>query len=617
MPLVSFTAGEKLTATKLNSVAQQAYDALTGVSSGGTIDGVAIGGTTPAAGAFTTLAASGAVSGAGFTALFASPPAIGGTAPAAGSFTTLAASGALSGAGFDALFASPPAMGATAPGAATIGRLRIGASGTPAALPQMFLLQSATGNPNAGTQVFRVGGNFFGALTSSLVGVFQFVADSDTMTVSDPNTMGVTWNDMAQNVSTGWSGGRVTHKSRLNVTGAGTGGAHTFQVAGASFATASAEAGGTAGSTKGNLFGRNDSAEIKAGAGYDWLSCVGDEINVAIEATAAAAWKTGFKIVQWSTDARRGRIDDFAYGIGMQASGTAPGWRVGFQLGAVSGWWPFTTDSTIFGSRTSFIGGGLSRVAAVGIDLEGITFGKAAFQSASFRVDGAGNVGGLVLGGTALHTRSAIAAGTATVAGIDVMEGGLFDGAVTLTVSAPEGSGSAATATVAEYALGAVGAFPAGGSGYAVGNELTLSGGTGTAAKITVSKVNGSGAVQSAYVSLAGAYTALPAGPVSLTGGAGSGATLTPLWSIATGSGKVTVGGGGSNYSPYLPPQVASAGAAGTLRPALLKPVMSAASVVPLALNAGKINVAGIPTSASGLASGDVYSNSGVLTVVP
>lgn len=45
------------------------------------------------AGAFTTLSASGAVSGAGFSTYFASPPAIGGTAPAAGAFTTVSATG--------------------------------------------------------------------------------------------------------------------------------------------------------------------------------------------------------------------------------------------------------------------------------------------------------------------------------------------------------------------------------------------------------------------------------------------------------------------------------------------------------------------------------------------
>lgn len=57
--------------------------------SGGTINSASVGATTPSTGAFTTLSASSTVSGAGFTSLFASPPAIGSTAAAAGSFTTL------------------------------------------------------------------------------------------------------------------------------------------------------------------------------------------------------------------------------------------------------------------------------------------------------------------------------------------------------------------------------------------------------------------------------------------------------------------------------------------------------------------------------------------------
>ncbi|MFM0306288.1 hypothetical protein P0D71_00640 [Paraburkholderia sp. RL17-383-BIF-A] len=48
-------------------------------------------------GSFTTLAASGAVSGAGFNNLFASPPNIGLVAPAAGKFTTLQATSSLTG----------------------------------------------------------------------------------------------------------------------------------------------------------------------------------------------------------------------------------------------------------------------------------------------------------------------------------------------------------------------------------------------------------------------------------------------------------------------------------------------------------------------------------------
>ena len=76
-----------------NSSALQVSTA--GVASSGTLS--VTGASTLAAlsattGAFSsTLSVAGAISGAGFTALFASPPAIGGTAPAAGTFTTLSA----------------------------------------------------------------------------------------------------------------------------------------------------------------------------------------------------------------------------------------------------------------------------------------------------------------------------------------------------------------------------------------------------------------------------------------------------------------------------------------------------------------------------------------------
>jgi len=79
------------------------------------IDNAAIGTTTPLGGKFTTLAASSTVSGAGITALMASPGPIGSTAPGTGAFTTLAASSTVSGTGFSTYLASPPAIGGTAP----------------------------------------------------------------------------------------------------------------------------------------------------------------------------------------------------------------------------------------------------------------------------------------------------------------------------------------------------------------------------------------------------------------------------------------------------------------------------------------------------------------------
>jgi len=60
---------------------------------GGTIDNTTIGASAPSTGAFTTLAASSTVSGAGFTARFASPGPIGNTSASTGAFTTLTTSG--------------------------------------------------------------------------------------------------------------------------------------------------------------------------------------------------------------------------------------------------------------------------------------------------------------------------------------------------------------------------------------------------------------------------------------------------------------------------------------------------------------------------------------------
>ena len=71
-----------------------------------------------------------------------------------------------------------------------------------------------------------------------------------------------------------------------------------------------------------------------------------------------------------------------------------------------------------------------------------------------------------------------------------------------------------------------------GGSGYAVGDQITLSGGTSTtAAVVQVVAVSG-GAITSAYVRTAGSYTAVPSNPVSQasTTGTGTGATFSMTW---------------------------------------------------------------------------------------
>lgn len=70
----------------------------------------------------------------------------------------------------------------------------------------------------------------------------------------------------------------------------------------------------------------------------------------------------------------------------------------------------------------------------------------------------------------------------------------------------------------------------AAGSGYLVNDILTVVGGTKTvAAQFKVLTLSGSG-VATVSVQTAGSYTVLPTNPVAVTGGTGTGATLTVSW---------------------------------------------------------------------------------------
>jgi hypothetical protein len=86
-------SGNGLYAPTSSTIAVTAGGVASVTFSGNGVNG-RLGGDTPAAAAVTTLSASGAVSGAGVTALMASPTPIGSTTPSTGAFTTLSASGA-------------------------------------------------------------------------------------------------------------------------------------------------------------------------------------------------------------------------------------------------------------------------------------------------------------------------------------------------------------------------------------------------------------------------------------------------------------------------------------------------------------------------------------------
>jgi hypothetical protein len=136
-----------------------------------------------------------------------------------------------------------------------------------------------------------------------------------------------------------------------------------------------------------------------------------------------------------------------------------------------------------------------------------------------------------------------------------------------LAISAPTTAGGV-QATATPQMAGQTVTVQAAGSSYVVGNTLTVVGGTSsTAAQLRVDSIDGSGGVTAtSFVNTAGAYSVLPTNPVSVTGGAGSGATFNiTQWFFASagpiitnaGSGYVeqpTVsfsGGGGSGAAAY------------------------------------------------------------------
>ena len=115
-----------------------------------------------------------------------------------------------------------------------------------------------------------------------------------------------------------------------------------------------------------------------------------------------------------------------------------------------------------------------------------------------------------------------------------------------LAISAPTTAGGVqATATANMLLVGAT--VQSGGTGYTAGNTLTVVGGTGSAAIITVSTVS-AGVITAITINSGGFgnYSVLPTNPVSVTGGTGTGATFNlTSWGL---SGSFTITNAGSGY---------------------------------------------------------------------
>lgn len=253
-------------------------------------------------------------------------------------------------------------------------------------------------------------GNIFGTVSGSdITAVYKFNIDGDNV---DATAGGGLYGGYFGHSFGGVTvkGNRTTLQGLINLnatTGNGAGN-QAFYVAGASTALASANDGGTNTVGAGNLFARNAVCALLSGATY-FNSCVGDEIDVAVKSgTTKVYFKEGMKVVQLLDDLIPGTAEDYAYGLGNQPSGTAPGWKFGFQFGTSEGWWPIASTGTMVGTRPGFAGGP-TYTAAHGVDFSGVTFSADSFKSTGFSVNPTGVITGST--GSKIQDPAAVALG--------------------------------------------------------------------------------------------------------------------------------------------------------------------------------------------------------------
>ena len=115
-----------------------------------------------------------------------------------------------------------------------------------------------------------------------------------------------------------------------------------------------------------------------------------------------------------------------------------------------------------------------------------------------------------------------------------------------ITISAPTTAGGVQATASNTYMQNLAATIQSGGTGYTVGDVLTMVGGTPVAGggTFTVATVS-SGVVTSVTILTFANYSALPTNPVSTTGGTGTGCTLNVTYLI---SGTFTITNAGSGY---------------------------------------------------------------------
>lgn len=148
--------------------------------------------------------------------------------------------------------------------------------------------------------------------------------------------------------------------------------------------------------------------------------------------------------------------------------------------------------------------------------------------------------------------------GPGSISSVNILSLGSF---ATLPTVALTGAGSGGV--LQSYFQLITSSIATGGTGYAVGNNIVLAGGTGTAAiQITVTSIGAAGVITGYSISNTGLYTVLPTTPATQasTTGSGTGATFNLLtWSFA----NINVTSAGTGYNNTSAVSITGGGSTG------------------------------------------------------
>jgi hypothetical protein len=160
-------------------------------------------------------------------------------------------------------------------------------------------------------------------------------------------------------------------------------------------------------------------------------------------------------------------------------------------------------------------------------------------------------------------------------------QGGKFTAAPTIGFSS-------GTATATAYIGARQVTLTAAGTLYQIGDVLTIAGGTGLSlATLTVlTTTPATGAILTFSITTQGAYTTIPGSPVTVTGGVGSGCTVTPVWGVT----EIHVTAPGSGYSTA--PTITNLNSSGGVGAAATVVVGAALNGTAIASYAGRVWIA-------------------------